>query len=120
MTTNPSGPPCGNNPNYQLADGDRAAVEGFHAYLKDRARLRDRIAEALEEADYRPDMRRGDLADAIMPVLPAPADRSAVLREAAAKAWAHGQTLASTDDELGIAGEIQAELLRMADKEQRP
>lgn len=31
--------------------------------------LRDRIADALEQADYRPDMRRGDLADAIMPVL---------------------------------------------------
>lgn len=49
----------------------------------DRAALRDRIAEALERADYRPDMRRGDLADAIMPVLPAPADRAAVLCEAA-------------------------------------
>lgn len=31
--------------------------------------LRDRIAEALEQADYRLDMRRGDLADAVMPVL---------------------------------------------------
>ncbi|MFG2372588.1 hypothetical protein ACGFY9_14055 [Streptomyces sp. NPDC048504] len=34
-----------------------------------RPELRDQIAEALEQADYRPDMRRGDLADAIMPVL---------------------------------------------------
>ncbi|MDX2986413.1 ParB N-terminal domain-containing protein [Streptomyces caniscabiei] len=34
-----------------------------------RAGLRDEIAAALEAADYRLDMRRGDLADAIMPVL---------------------------------------------------
>lgn len=44
----------------------------------DRAALRDRIAEALEQADYRPDMRRGDLADAIMPVLPPPVSRADV------------------------------------------
>lgn len=49
----------------------------------DQAALRQRIAQALEEADYRPDMRRGDLADAIMPVLPEPADRAAVLNAAA-------------------------------------
>jgi hypothetical protein len=34
-----------------------------------RAALRDEIAAALEAADYRPDMRRGDLADAVLPVL---------------------------------------------------
>ncbi|MFJ7176450.1 hypothetical protein ACIQXA_08580 [Streptomyces massasporeus] len=34
-----------------------------------RAGLRDEIAAALEAADYRMDMRRGDLADAVMPVL---------------------------------------------------
>lgn len=65
-----------------------------------RAGLRDEIADALEAADYRMDMRRGDLADAIMPVLyrewpwlraeaeaaaavsVSAADRAAVLREA--------------------------------------
>lgn len=41
----------------------------------DRVRaLRDPIAEALENADYRPDMRRGDLADAVMPVILAALD----------------------------------------------
>ncbi|MFJ9101346.1 hypothetical protein ACIRJM_23095 [Streptomyces sp. NPDC102405] len=34
-----------------------------------RAGLRDEIAAALEAADYRMDMRRGDLADAVLPVL---------------------------------------------------
>jgi hypothetical protein len=34
-----------------------------------RAGLRDAIAAALEDADYRRDMRRGDLADAVLPVL---------------------------------------------------
>lgn len=37
--------------------------------------LRDRYAEALEAADYRPDMRRGDLADALMPVRDAELER---------------------------------------------
>ncbi|MGD6750961.1 hypothetical protein [Streptomyces sp. BH105] len=45
--------------------------------------IRDRIAQALEEADYRMDMRRGDLADAIMPVLPAFADRATIYRQLA-------------------------------------
>jgi hypothetical protein len=62
----------------------------------------------------------GVLADAVLAVLAAPADRASVLREAANRAWEHGRSLASTDDELGIAGEIQAELLRMADEEQQP
>ncbi|MYU24506.1 hypothetical protein [Streptomyces sp. SID8352] len=43
------------------------------APVVDRAALRDLIADALERADYRPDMRRGDLADAVLAVLPAPA-----------------------------------------------
>ena len=37
--------------------------------MTDRSALRNQIAEALEAADYRPDMRRGDLADAVMPVI---------------------------------------------------
>ncbi|MGW7283986.1 hypothetical protein ACWGH4_00545 [Streptomyces sp. NPDC054847] len=32
-------------------------------------RLRQLIADALEAADYRPDMRRGDLADAVLPIV---------------------------------------------------
>ncbi|MEV3857768.1 hypothetical protein AB0J38_26010 [Streptomyces sp. NPDC050095] len=38
MTTDrPTGPPCGNNPNYRMSDGDRTAVEEFRAYLTARA-----------------------------------------------------------------------------------
>ncbi|MET7560588.1 hypothetical protein ABZS95_10325 [Streptomyces sp. NPDC005479] len=33
------------------------------------AGLRARIADALEQADYRQDMRRGDLADSVLPVV---------------------------------------------------
>lgn len=47
--------------------------------------LRDRIAQALEEADYRPDMRRGDLADAVLAVLPTSADRAADVTDWRAK-----------------------------------
>lgn len=64
-----------------------------------RAGLRGEIAAALEAADYRMDMRRGDLADAVLPVLyrewpwlraeaedaPPPADRGA-LRDRIAEA----------------------------------
>ncbi|UUU21689.1 hypothetical protein [Streptomyces sp. DSM 40750] len=32
-----SGPPCGNNPNFRLAPGDRQAVDEFKAYLAQRA-----------------------------------------------------------------------------------
>ncbi|MFF5842157.1 hypothetical protein ACFY74_11890 [Streptomyces massasporeus] len=88
-----TGPACGNNPNYRMSDGDRQAVEDFRAYLAARAALRNRIAEALEQADYRPDMRRGDLADAVLPVLPAPVDRAAVLREVEAALRARGKRL---------------------------
>ncbi|KAF2774663.1 hypothetical protein [Streptomyces sp. OM5714] len=40
-----TGPACGNNPNHQLSDGDRRAVESFRAYLAARAAL-------LEAADW--------------------------------------------------------------------
>lgn len=83
---------------------DRAAITSGDAEAMDRAipsrraGLRDEIAAALEAADYRMDMRRGDLADAVLPVLyrewpwlraeaedaavlPAPVDRAAVLAE---------------------------------------
>ncbi|MEU6661224.1 hypothetical protein [Streptomyces sp. NPDC046821] len=42
--------------------------------------LRARIAQALEEADYRMDMRRGDLADAVLAVLPKPVDQTAEIQ----------------------------------------
>lgn len=32
-----AGPPCGNNPNYRLSDGDQKVVDQFRAYLKRRA-----------------------------------------------------------------------------------
>ncbi|MFL5910516.1 MAG: hypothetical protein ACJ768_08135 [Gaiellaceae bacterium] len=87
-----------------------------------RAALRDRIAEALEQADYRPDMRRGDLADAIMPVLPAPADRAAVLREAADLAEDVAVRLHNEHDVGGATGAYEAmtELRRLADETQQP
>ncbi|MFF9285435.1 hypothetical protein [Streptomyces griseosporeus] len=96
MTHQPTGPACGNNPNYRLSDGDRQAVDAFRTYLADRAALRDRIAEALISWAYRgrqPDPETGILetlrtnaysrADAVLAVLPPPVDRAAVLREAA-------------------------------------
>lgn len=82
-----TGPACGNNPNHQLTDGDRRAVEDFKAYLAERATLRDRIAAALYahdhpshavplnetgmEAAYR------ETADAVLAVLPATTDQTA-------------------------------------------
>jgi len=36
----PTGPACGNNPNYRMSDGDRQAVGSFRAYLATLARLR--------------------------------------------------------------------------------
>jgi hypothetical protein len=37
MSHRPTGPACGNNPNFRMSDGDRQAVEDFRAYLADRA-----------------------------------------------------------------------------------
>lgn len=87
----------------------------------DRAELRDRIAEALEQADYRPDMRRGDLADAIMPVLP-PADRAAILREAAQRLYT--ALFPAVYDDMGQkaaegVNRAVSELRRMADEAQQ-
>ncbi|WP_406338241.1 hypothetical protein OG987_13280 [Streptomyces sp. NBC_01620] len=46
--------------------------------------LRQQIADALEAADYRQDMRRGDLADSIMPIVQAvAADRDRLATELA-------------------------------------
>lgn len=33
----PTGPACGNNPNYPITDGDRQAIADFRAYLDERA-----------------------------------------------------------------------------------
>jgi hypothetical protein len=129
MSQRPTGPACGNNPNHPLTDGDRQAVADFKAYLAERAALRDRIAEALEQADYRPDMRRGDLADAIMPVLPPPANRGAVLREAAdryakltdqneAYDREHGQLDEVARIQHGTVRDVVTGLRRMADEAQ--
>ncbi|MEU2062881.1 hypothetical protein [Streptomyces sp. NPDC013455] len=49
-------------------------AERAEAAIKRVRALRDPIAEALERADYRHDMRRGDLADSIMPVIVAALD----------------------------------------------
>ncbi|HZF92041.1 hypothetical protein [Streptomyces sp.] len=87
MTDRPTGPACGNNPNYRMSDGDRQAVEAFQAYLAERAALRDRIAEALyghdhpshlvplHETGMEPAYRES--ADAVLAVLPPPVDQAA-------------------------------------------
>lgn len=52
---------------YATPAGQAPATD--HTTPSRRAGLRDEIAAALEAADYRMDMRRGDLADAVLPVL---------------------------------------------------
>ncbi|MFE0808178.1 hypothetical protein ACFW34_11930 [Streptomyces sp. NPDC058848] len=42
-----TGPACGNNPHFQMSDGDRQAVDSFRAYLTARAALQ-RIRTVLE------------------------------------------------------------------------
>ncbi|MGA5506851.1 hypothetical protein [Streptomyces umbrinus] len=53
------GPPCGNNPRYQMSPGDRAAVAEFRAYLLARAKEKtvtelDAAREALRGYSLRP------------------------------------------------------------------
>ncbi|MET9815291.1 hypothetical protein [Streptomyces sp. NPDC006355] len=48
MSQRPTGPACANNPNYQMSDGDRQAVEDFKAYLADRAAELLALATVLE------------------------------------------------------------------------
>ncbi|CAL9502403.1 hypothetical protein [Streptomyces sp. enrichment culture] len=124
-------PRCGNDPRAELTDGDHQAVAGFKAYLADRAALRDHIAEALMRwaergnspqyaAMRQPETVRANAysrADAVLAVLPPPADRAAVLREAA-------DHLARQADELWAPGTTAhtvmhadaTELRRMADE----
>lgn len=82
-------PRCGNDPRAQLTDDDRRVVEDFKAYLADRAALRDRIADALADAEgwqWAPGFNKSQSptyqgylrqADAVLAVLLAPADRDA-------------------------------------------
>jgi len=90
-----SGPSCGNNPNYRMSDGDRQAVDSFSAYLTARAEL-NVAAHRLERIRDAARLHRQQLisanelysvieadSDAVLAVLPVPADRAAVLREAA-------------------------------------
>jgi hypothetical protein len=87
--THSTGPACGNNPNHQMTPGDREAVDNFRAYLErraaDRTALRDRIAEAIRQSDFRewPLRRSFTAADAVLAVLPEVADKATVYREAA-------------------------------------
>lgn len=90
MTDRSTGPRCGNNPNYRMSEGDRKAVDDFKAYLADRAAIRDRIAEALYAQDHPshlvPLNETGmeaayrESADAVLAVLPPPADRASADR----------------------------------------
>lgn len=120
----------------RLADAYRAAVLAAAARVVSAAPddgLRDRIAEALIRWSYRgqePDPETGILetvranaysrADAVLGVLPAPADRAAVLREAAdlvaADTGFHIRYGSATD----YAEHYAALLRRMADEEQQP
>lgn len=125
MTDQPTGPACGNNPNFQMSDGDRKAVAEFRAYLADRAALRDRITEALYAHDHPghlvPLNETGmgpayrESADAVLAVLPEQAARDAVLRAAeqiredAALRDAEGET------ELAQYGRELAELITPAE-----
>ncbi|MDX3532507.1 hypothetical protein P1P75_40470 [Streptomyces sp. ID05-39B] len=55
---------------YQRVEQAEAAIERVRA-------LREPIAEAIERADYSGNMRRGDLADSVMPVIHAALDATA-------------------------------------------
>lgn len=52
-----------------LVEAEMATLDQLDAAQVVTEGLRDAIAQALEDADYRQDMRRGDLADAVMPVV---------------------------------------------------
>ncbi len=68
----------------RVADApEPAAVSAAVAPPTNRAALRDRIAQAIEDAPFRPDERRSlQLADAVLAVLPEAADWDALVREA--------------------------------------
>jgi hypothetical protein len=57
------------HPEEQRPDENARLIAEYQAAILRVLALRQPIAEALEQADYRMDMRRGDLADAIMPVI---------------------------------------------------
>lgn len=79
--------------------------------------LRQQIANALEAADYRQDMRRGDLADSIMPIVQAvAADRDRLAAELARIRRAldpddETYIRETVDDQLRLQAKVQ-ELLR--------
>lgn len=50
MPEKQNGPACGNNPNYPLSDGDRAAVAEFRAYLAARAARQKLYEDAVRTA----------------------------------------------------------------------
>ncbi|MFF6866704.1 hypothetical protein [Streptomyces ardesiacus] len=65
-------------------EGLLAAYEASRTQTADRAALRDRIACAIEDTPYQPDVRRSlQLADAVLAVLPATVDRAALVRACA-------------------------------------
>ncbi|MEU1273032.1 hypothetical protein [Streptomyces sp. NPDC005799] len=83
MTEHPTGPRCGNNPNTQLTGGDQRVVDEFRAFLDARSVLRDRIVKVLAATELKPPWPHClAMADAVLSVLPAPADQGAALREA--------------------------------------
>jgi hypothetical protein len=89
----------------------------------DRTALRDRIAMAIEDAPYRHDgtRRAWQLADAVLAVLPAPVDRTAILREAADTADRLMDERYGPDCSYAIGGgDVARELRRMAGEAQQP
>lgn len=126
MTRKPTGPACGNNPNYPLTDGDRQAVEKFKAHLSARAERRRRYGDVLrrwgllDEVNNPQDTEEFFVTDLLAiadaeqqpaAVPSAPADRAAVLREAADAMDTHCE-------QYGVLG-VGDRLRRMADEAQQ-
>lgn len=117
------GPRCGNNPQFKLSSGDRAAVDEFRAYLAARAARQKLYEDAVRTAG---DTAYGNgpfyetiakavvaVADAeqalllarIAEVEAAPADRAAVLQEAAATMHTRAKHLTGEYNDSGILHE---------------
>jgi len=89
--------------------------------LADRAALRDRIAALFRcppGAERLGDATPGEIADAVLAVLPEPADRTAILREVADICDEAGAVYASKElnDQAGVAYRLMERFLRKADE----
>jgi hypothetical protein len=130
-TTNPPEPVCKFDQGcHRVAacEPGCAAVPVPASAPTDRAAIRDRIAEALRPGsrDRSGQYPEGLLRDAdmVLAVLPAPADRAAILREAADAIDAETQQLKDhgvlEPDKFRPCRDASAQLRHMADEEQQP